>query len=146
MGKGGGREGWREGHAEAVADEHVPVQPSERGRVSPKVFEFVMRPFLFEEDVDEERSVIEHDPVAGRGTLKRAGMKAMRFLHLPFQGSGQRLELRRGTCGADEKEIGKGAEIAQIENDRRDRFPFQSDVPAKARQGQGVRPHTGIFS
>jgi len=124
----------------------IPVQPSERGCVSPKVFEFVMRPFLFEKEVDEERSVIEHDPVAGRGTLERARMKAMRFFHLPFHGSGQRLELRRGTRGADEEEIGKCAEIAKIENDRRDRFSFQSDVSAKACQGQRVRPHTGIFS
>ena len=85
-------------------------------------------------DVRDHLHVIKHDPLAGRKSIHCRRTNAVIFLQprLDFACDGFEMRLRRS--GTDDKEIGEGGNLPQIENDDFFRFFIGSEFGAEFRE------------
>ena len=74
------------------------------------------------EDVHDHLEVIEHDPLARRKTVNRRGANFVFFPQPRFDFPGDCFEVRLGSSGTDDKEIGKRGNFPEVEDD--DLFGF----------------------
>ena len=69
------------------------------------------------EDVDNDLEIIEHDPLAGGKTVHGYGFDFVVLLQACRNFTRDRFQLRLGSGRTDDKEIGKGGNPTQIQND-----------------------------
>jgi hypothetical protein len=83
------------------------------------------------EDVHDHLQVIEHDPLACRKTVNRRRANLVLLPEPRFNFPGDCFEVRFGSSGTDNEEIGEGGNVAEIE----DEDPFGFLVRRKLRAG-----------
>ena len=83
------------------------------------------------EDVDDNLQVIEHDPLAGGKTVDRRRAYAMIFPQPRLDFAGNRFQVRFRRPRADDEEIRKGRNFAQI----KDHDAFRLFVGGELRTG-----------
>ena len=91
------------------------VRERHNRRVAPERLEIIEGALVRLEHMDEHPEVIEHDPLAGRKTVGVAGQAEFVPQSLAdLRADG--LEVGIARAGADDKVIGKAAELAQVED------------------------------
>ena len=67
-------------------------------------------------DVDNNFEIVEHDPLACRKTVYRAGAQVMIVSQSSLNLTGDRLQLRFRSRRANDEEIGKARDAGEIEH------------------------------
>jgi hypothetical protein len=90
--------------------------PPDPRRVTPQVFQAVKRALVAMEDVDNNFEIVEHDPLARRKTVDRAGAQFMIVSQSGLNLTRDRLQLRLRRCRANDEEIGEAGDPGEIEH------------------------------
>ena len=85
-------------------------------------------------DVRDHLHVIEHDPLAGRKSIHCGRANAVILFQTRLDFVCDRFEMRLRRPRTDDKEIGEGGNLPQIENDDLFRFFIGSEFGAEFRE------------
>ena len=87
------------------------------GCIAPEIFERIIRPLLFRENVNHHVAVVGDDPLALRKTINGQGLDVMIFPKAFFHFVCDGLEVWLTGSGTDEEEIGERGNTAQVDGD-----------------------------
>ncbi len=82
---------------------------------APQAFEVVKEARALREDVDDEGSVVEQNPVGGAAVAFAAGTHHAQFFEALFDFIADGVNLRMAEARANEEIFGEGTELAEIE-------------------------------
>jgi len=82
------------------------------------------------EHVNNHLKVIQHDPLARRKAVNRSGGDFVVLFQSRFDLTGNCLEMRFGRSRTNYKKIGKGRDVAEVENDDVFRFLIRRELGA----------------
>ena len=116
--------------------------------IAPQVFEAVVGAFVFMKNMHHHVGVIRDDPLARRVAIDGQRRHAVFRLQPVLDLAGDRFQVRLGSAGADDEEIGEGRNRAEVDGDDVLGFLVGGDRSAEAGEWfsfDGVDPGRGDF-
>jgi len=89
----------------------------EPGRVAPQILEAVKGALLVMENVHDHPGIIRDDPLAGREAIDSERFDTVVVFQTIPQLGGDRLQMRFGSAGTKDEEIGESGNAAEIDGD-----------------------------